>query len=100
MFSHEAGWQAIDLLAHQHGLSPSGRARKAGMDATSLNRSKRVAPDGRERWPSTETLSKLLACVEVDLLAFAQLMRSLPDQTRLPSEDCETLDHEEPRHAA
>jgi transposase-like protein len=99
MFSHEAVWQTIDLLALQNGLSPSGLARKAGMDATSLNKSKRVAPDGRERWPSTETLSKLLACVEMDLLAFAQLMNSLPDQARHPSEDCKTLDHEEPRHA-
>lgn len=61
MFSHRAIWDAIDALAERHKLSTSGLARLAGLDATAFNPSKRVSKDGRERWPSTESLSKILA---------------------------------------
>jgi phage repressor protein C with HTH and peptisase S24 domain len=100
MFAQEDLWQAIDLLAERAGLSTSGLARKAGLDATSLNPSKRVSPDGRERWPSTETLSKLLAAAETDLLAFATLMNSLPDQMERTTGDREQFDEMEQSRAA
>jgi phage repressor protein C with HTH and peptisase S24 domain len=61
MLSHRAIWEAIDALARRHGLSASGLARLAGLDATAFNRSKRVSKDGRERWPSTESIAKVLA---------------------------------------
>lgn len=60
MFKHEDIWKAIDLLAESHGLSTSGLARKAGLDATTFNKSKRVTSQGKPRWPSTESLSKVL----------------------------------------
>lgn len=60
MLSHSAIWNAIDTLASRHGLSASGLARLAGLDATAFNRSKRVSKDGRERWPSTESIAKIL----------------------------------------
>ncbi len=60
MLSHRAVWDAIDRLADRHGLSASGLARLAGLDATAFNRSKRVSKDGRERWPSTESIAKVL----------------------------------------
>lgn len=60
MLSHRAIWDGIDALAERHNLSASGLARLAGLDATAFNRSKRVSKDGRERWPSTESLSKIL----------------------------------------
>jgi phage repressor protein C with HTH and peptisase S24 domain len=60
MLSHSAIWDAIDSLAKRHGFTPSGLAKLAGLDATAFNRSKRVSRDGRERWPSTESISKLL----------------------------------------
>ena len=60
MLSHDQIWGAIDTLAQRYGFTASGLARKAGLDATTFNRSKRVAPDGRERWPSTESISKIL----------------------------------------
>jgi phage repressor protein C with HTH and peptisase S24 domain len=56
---HNDIWRAIDLLAESHGLSASGLARLAGLDPTSFNPSKRSTTDGRARWPSTETLSKI-----------------------------------------
>jgi phage repressor protein C with HTH and peptisase S24 domain len=58
---HNDIWRAIDLLAESHGLSASGLARLAGLDPTSFNPSKRSTTDGRARWPSTETLSKIFA---------------------------------------
>jgi len=59
--SHSAIWNGIDELARRHGLSVSGLARLAGLDATAFNKSKRINKDGRERWPSTESLAKILA---------------------------------------
>lgn len=60
MFTHEEIWKAIDLLAQRHGYSASGLAKKAGLDPTTFNKSKRVSADGKPRWPSTESISKLL----------------------------------------
>jgi phage repressor protein C with HTH and peptisase S24 domain len=60
MLSHERIWSAIDALAGHYGYSPSGLARKAGLDPTTFNRSKRTGPDGRLRWPSTESIAKVL----------------------------------------
>ncbi len=60
MLSHLDIWRAIDVLAARHGLSPSGLARQAGLDATAFNPSKRVSSDGRVRWPSTESIAKVL----------------------------------------
>lgn len=60
MLSHEAIWGALDALAENNRLTPSGLARKAGLDPTAFNKSKRLGPDGRLRWPSTESISKVL----------------------------------------
>src|SRR5690242_879738 len=60
MLSHSAIWDAIDSLASRHGFTASGLAKLAGLDATAFNRSKRISRDGRERWPSTESIAKLL----------------------------------------
>lgn len=60
MLTHAAIWDALDALADRHGLSTSGLARLAGLDATAFNRSKRVSKDGRARWPSTESVAKVL----------------------------------------
>jgi len=47
-------------MARRHGHSVSALARLAGLDATAFNVSKRVSKDGRERWPSTESIAKIL----------------------------------------
>lgn len=60
MLSHAQVWAAIDGLARRYGLSPSGLAKRAGLDPTTFNPSKRFAGDGRPRWPSTESLAKIL----------------------------------------
>ena len=86
MLSHEQIWNAIDRLAERHGYSASGLARKAGLDATSFNRSKRVGADGRKRWPSTESISKVLAATGASLDEFLRLIeaRAVPARTMVP----------------
>ncbi|MGO4527034.1 S24 family peptidase [Microvirga sp. 2MCAF35] len=74
MLSHERVWAAIDALASRHGMTASGLARKAGLDATSFNKSKRVSPEGRERWPSTESISKILKATGATLEDFLRLV--------------------------
>ena len=60
MLQHAEVWRGIDKLAAKHGLSASGLARRAGLDPTAFNPSKRITREGRPRWPSTESLSKIL----------------------------------------
>jgi phage repressor protein C with HTH and peptisase S24 domain len=60
MSRHQAVWQAIDRLAAQRSLTPSGLARRAGLDPTTFNKSKRITRDQRARWPSTESIDKIL----------------------------------------
>lgn len=76
MLSHEQIWTAIDRLAERHGYSPSGLARRSGLDATSFNRSKRIGADGRKRWPSTESVSKVLAATGASLDEFLRLIEA------------------------
>jgi phage repressor protein C with HTH and peptisase S24 domain len=61
MWNHESIWAAIDALAAKKGLSASGLAKKGGLDPTAFNPSKRHGADGRPRWPSTESIAKILA---------------------------------------
>lgn len=66
MLSHDQVWKAIDVLASKHGLSPSALARRAGLDPTTFNKSKRFAGD-RPRWPSTESIAKVLEATGASL---------------------------------
>lgn len=74
MITHEQVWNAIDALATRRGFSPSGLARRAGLDATTFNRSKRVSPNGKARWPSTESLAKVLTAAGVSFADFVDLL--------------------------
>jgi phage repressor protein C with HTH and peptisase S24 domain len=74
LLSHARIWAAIDRLAERYGLSASGLARRSGLDATSFNRSKRTSPDGRDRWPSTESISKILNATGASLDEFMRLV--------------------------
>jgi len=79
---HDDIWRAIDTLAAEHGLSPSGLARKAGLDPTSFNISKRRSDDGKFRWPSTESLAKVLQATGARLEDFTALVmgaRAMPE---------------------
>ena len=76
VLSHSRIWSAIDRLADRNRLTASGLARLAGLDATTFNKSKRAAADGRPRWPSTESISKILEATRTDISAFLGLGQS------------------------
>ncbi|MCC2105315.1 MAG: helix-turn-helix transcriptional regulator [Hyphomicrobiales bacterium] len=74
MLSHAQVWTAIDQLAERFGMSPSGLAKKAGLDPTTFNKSKRKSPDGRLRWPSTESIAKILDATGASIDLFMSLL--------------------------
>jgi phage repressor protein C with HTH and peptisase S24 domain len=74
MLTHGQVWTALDGLAERAGLSASGLAKKSGLDPTTFNKSKRVTADGRERWPSTESLAKALGATNSSIDSFVQLI--------------------------
>lgn len=74
MLKHSDIWRAVDGLAAQSGLSPSGLARKAGLDPTTFNKSKRTTADGKLRWPSTESVAKILDATGVGFADFVGLI--------------------------
>jgi len=77
--THDQIWTALDRLAERAGLSASGLAKRSGLDPTTFNKSKRVTPDGRERWPSTESVAKALTATNQSIDHFVQL---IGDSTR------------------
>ncbi|MFO0990588.1 MAG: helix-turn-helix transcriptional regulator [Hyphomicrobiales bacterium] len=74
MFSHKQVWTAIDTIAERYGFSASGLAKKAGLDPTSFNPSKRHGPDGRPRWPTTESIARVLDASGASVEEFADLL--------------------------
>jgi phage repressor protein C with HTH and peptisase S24 domain len=78
MLTHDQIWGALDRLAARFGMSASGLAKKSGLDPTTFNKSKRITPEGRERWPSTESVAKALAATNVSIDTFVQLIEDVP----------------------
>ena len=76
MLTHAQIWSAIDRLAERAGLSASGLARRAGLDPTTFNKSKRMTAEGRARWPSTESIANALTATGTPLEAFVALMNA------------------------
>jgi phage repressor protein C with HTH and peptisase S24 domain len=74
MLTHSDIWNAIDRLAARAGKSASGLAKAAGLDPTTFNKSKRITPEGRPRWPSTESIAKSLAATGITVDTFVSLI--------------------------
>src|SRR5215467_13955816 len=83
MLTHRQIWGAIDALAARHGLSPSGLAKLAGLDPTTFNKSKRGGANGKLRWPSTESVSKVLAATGATLDDFVSLVEGGVTRSRM-----------------
>src|SRR3954470_13641158 len=78
MLTHDQIWGAMDRLAERAGLSASGLAKKAGLDPTTFNKSKRITPEGRPRWPSTESVAKALTATNIPIDTFISLIEDTP----------------------
>jgi len=74
MLSHADVWRGVDRLAEVNGLTASGLARRSGLDPTTFNKSKRATRDGRPRWPSTESLAKILEATHTTFAEFVTLV--------------------------
>ncbi len=74
MLKHADVWRAIDRMAAKHGMSASGLARRSGLDPTTFNKSKRITKEGKQRWPSTESVSKVLTATGDSLAEFVAQM--------------------------
>jgi len=74
MLTHNQIWTALDRLAARAKLTPSGLAKKAGLDPTTFNKSKRVTTEGRPRWPSTESVAKALQATNTKFDTFVTLI--------------------------
>ncbi|MDW6025305.1 helix-turn-helix transcriptional regulator [Mesorhizobium sp. BAC0120] len=77
MLSHASVWAAIDALADRYSLSASGLAKRAGLDSTAFNKSKRLSADGRPRWPSTESIAKIIEATGSSLDEFLALIEGM-----------------------
>jgi phage repressor protein C with HTH and peptisase S24 domain len=88
MFTHKQVWAAIDTIADRYGFSASGLAKKAGLDPTSFNPSKRHGPDGRPRWPTTESIARVLDASGASVEEFMDLLSGrkgqLPRRRQIP----------------
>ena len=82
MFQHGDIWRALDNLAASRGLSASALAKRAGLDSTTFNKSKRVTRDGKLRWPSTESVSKVLTAVNATTVEFVTYLGSAEPERR------------------
>ncbi len=84
--SHSHIWAAIDALAKRLNTTPSGLARLAGLDPTSFNKSKRLSTENppRPRWPSTESLAKLLEATGIRFSQFARLAEGDENNQGIP----------------
>lgn len=76
MLTHDQIWSAIDRLAKQFQMSASGLARNSGLDPTTFNPSKRFTASGRERWPSTESIAKILKATSTSVSDFMMLVET------------------------
>jgi phage repressor protein C with HTH and peptisase S24 domain len=74
MLTHSQIWTAIDRLAERAGMTASGLAKKSGLDPTTFNKSKRITPEGRPRWPSTESVAKALTASNTKVDTFVKLI--------------------------
>jgi phage repressor protein C with HTH and peptisase S24 domain len=78
MLTHAQVWTAIDRLAERAGMTASALAKRSGLDPTTFNKSKRITSEGRERWPSTESVAKALAATNSSIDTFVQLIGDGP----------------------
>ncbi|MCA0023373.1 helix-turn-helix transcriptional regulator [Mesorhizobium sp. B263B1A] len=85
MLSHDRVWAAIDALAERYSLSASGLAKRAGLDSTAFNKSKRLSSDGRPRWPSTESLAKIIEATGASLDEFTGLIEGRAGHGAMPA---------------
>jgi phage repressor protein C with HTH and peptisase S24 domain len=75
---HAQLWHAIDRIAETRKVSVSKLAQMANLDPTSFNKSKRKMKNGKMRWPSTESILKIIQAANVTLEEFISYIKEPP----------------------
>ena len=83
---HKDIWRGIDQLAAHHGLTPSGLARRAGLDPTAFNPSKREGDRVVAKTTGGEVMAKVLERKNSRTIALASLNPDYPVREFKPSE--------------
>jgi phage repressor protein C with HTH and peptisase S24 domain len=78
--THNSIWVAIEKFAKDHQLSCSGLARISKLDATTFNKSKRWSREGQPRWPSTQSIAKILSATQSNITDFAKYVHDIDSQ--------------------
>jgi phage repressor protein C with HTH and peptisase S24 domain len=73
---HSKIWHTIDKIAYANGISVSALAKKSGLDATAFNKSKRFYPSGKFRWPSTESICKVMRATNITWEQFTKYLEA------------------------
>lgn len=84
---HNEVWYAIDCFAQEHKMSCSGLVKYSGLDPTTFNKSKRWSKYGQPRWPSTNSIAKILEATNSriqDLIKFIDVPNAQPGGERAP----------------
>ena len=85
--THNDVWYAIDCFASEHKMSCSALAKYSGLDPTTFNKSKRWSKYGQPRWPSTNSISKILEATNKslrDLIKYIPYPNDAHTQERAP----------------
>ena len=72
--NHEEIWGAIENFACDRNMSCSGLAKMGGLDPTTFNKSKRWSKQGQPRWPSTQSIAKILSATGTDISDFVKYL--------------------------
>ncbi len=82
--THSDVWFAIDCFASANNMSCSGLAKHCGLDPTTFNKSKRYSKYGQPRWPSTNSIAKILEATGTNIDDFIKHFRhSTPHSSQL-----------------
>ena len=74
--THSELWDGIQNLAASKSISCSRLAVISGLDPTTFNRSRHKTKYGQDRWPTTQTISRIMDATGISLAEFAEFLPS------------------------
>ncbi len=90
MITHQDIWRTIDAVADKNNITPSRMAINCGLDSTTFNKSKRLDNYGKTRWPSSETIAKILNRHNLSMTEFGCLCDKCADERERAERLCKS----------
>lgn len=79
MVKQETFWESLEKIAEREGIALSTLARQAGLDKTSMLPSKRYNLNGAMKWPSTETIGRVLNSLNISVQEYGAILAGTAD---------------------